>query len=66
MNKKIIISLIIALIAFFVFLRMGDKSAVVENAPEVTSESLNQELDGLSDIDLGSELKEIDANVEKL
>lgn len=66
MNKKVIIALVIAIVAFFVFMNMGEKPVVVETETEVTANSLNQELDGLSDIDLNSELNGIDANVEKL
>lgn len=65
MNKKVIIALVIAIVAFFVFMNMGEKP-VVETETEVTANSLNQELDGLSDVDLNSELNGIDANVEKL
>lgn len=65
MNKKVIIALVIAIVAFFVFMNMGEKP-VVEMETEVTANSLNQELDGLSDVDLNSELNGIDANVEKL
>ena len=67
MNKKVIIALVIAIVAFFVFMRMGKTPATTTTTEtDITADSLTQELNGLNDVDLGSELQGIDANVEKL
>lgn len=66
MNKKLIIAVVVILVAVVVFMKMGDKKVAVPDVAEQTPDSLSQELDGLSDVNLNAELDSIDANVGKL
>ena len=66
MSKKLIIAVVVVLVAIVAFVKMGGNKVATNDVADQSADSLNQELDGLNDVDLGAELNGIDANVSKL